>query len=202
MNRSRTPSTHSLELLPYRGPEGDPRPPVGGFLAAVALVLTDHPGASSTPPPHFLLIRRAQSKRDPWSGHMALPGGRKHPGDGSLLTTAIRETREETGVDLSQSGRLLGCLPPVAPAGSGLPSLTILPFVFQLTGDVDPRPQPDEVAEILWTPLTILDRDEHRGVHHHSMGSVKMAFPSILVEGHPVWGLTHRILKEFQQRLG
>lgn len=155
-----------------------------------------------TPPPHFLLIRRARSTRDPWSGQMALPGGRKHPGDGSLLNTAIRETREETGVDLVESGRLLGCLPSVAPAGSRLPRLAILPFVFQLIADVDPRPQPEEVAEILWAPLTILDGEEHRGVHHHSVGAVTMAFPSLLVEGHPVWGLTHRILEDFQKRLG
>ena len=77
--------------------------------AAVALVLRREPE------PSFLLVRRAHSPRDPWSGQMALPGGRRDPEDTGLRETAVRETREEVGIDLAQSGTLVGRLPDLKP---------------------------------------------------------------------------------------
>ncbi|MGB5283894.1 MAG: NUDIX domain-containing protein, partial [Polyangiales bacterium] len=65
--------------------------------AAVAMLLRE--GASG---PEVFFIRRAEHPRDPWSGHMAFPGGRRDAGDATLLDTAMRETREEVGVDLSR----------------------------------------------------------------------------------------------------
>src|SRR4051812_9489869 len=50
--------------------------------------------------PEVLMIKRADAEGDPWSGHIALPGGRMEPGDRDLSDTAVRETREETGVDV------------------------------------------------------------------------------------------------------
>ena len=63
--------------------------------AAVALVLLDGPQGIE-----ILLIKRAERADDPWSGQIALPGGRYDVGDRDLEATAVRETREETGVDL------------------------------------------------------------------------------------------------------
>src|SRR4051812_3842337 len=55
--------------------------------AAVAAILRD-----AAEGPEILFIRRAEHPQDPWSGHMAFPGGREEPGDADLLETAIRET--------------------------------------------------------------------------------------------------------------
>ncbi|MCA9639821.1 MAG: NUDIX domain-containing protein, partial [Myxococcales bacterium] len=74
----------------------------GGRFAAVAAVL--RPTDADT---EVLLIRRAEHEGDPWSGHMAFPGGRHDPTDPDLLTTARRETLEEVGLDLSRRARLL-----------------------------------------------------------------------------------------------
>ncbi|HEU4700285.1 MAG TPA: NUDIX domain-containing protein, partial [Gemmatimonadales bacterium] len=63
--------------------------------AAVALVVTPAPDS-------MLLIRRAERAGDPWSGHMALPGGRHSRGDADLAATAMRETAEEVGVRLDR----------------------------------------------------------------------------------------------------
>src|SRR5512138_157863 len=62
--------------------------------AAVAVVLVPSPDA-------VLLIRRAERPGDPWSGHMALPGGRRESGDADLVATAIREAAEELGLALT-----------------------------------------------------------------------------------------------------
>src|SRR5207244_5573124 len=78
-----------------------PQAAPGASPAAVALILLEGPQGLET-----LLIRRAERADDPWSGQVALPGGRRDPADGDLLVTAIRETRAETGVDLSAADRL------------------------------------------------------------------------------------------------
>src|SRR6478752_6570976 len=69
--------------------------------AAVAAVLVPSPDA-------VLLIRRAERAGDPWSGHMALPGGRREPEDADLVETARRETFEEVGLQLARSDLLGG----------------------------------------------------------------------------------------------
>jgi 8-oxo-dGTP pyrophosphatase MutT (NUDIX family) len=77
--------------------------------AAVALSLAPHGDDAA-----LLLVRRATHEMDPWSAHIALPGGRIEPGDESLLHTAIRETQEETGLDLTDA-TLLGTLSEIRP---------------------------------------------------------------------------------------
>src|SRR5260221_3044496 len=85
--------------------------------AAVTLVLLDGPQGLE-----ILLIKRAERGDDPWSGQIALPGGRYAAGDSDLEATAVRETREETGVDLSGAERL-GALDDLHPRTSLLPPL-------------------------------------------------------------------------------
>ena len=75
--------------------------PLEATETAVALVLA--PGSMGL---EALFIRRAERADDPWSGHIALPGGRREPGDADRLATAVRETREEVGVTLPASALL------------------------------------------------------------------------------------------------
>ena len=72
-------------------------------LAAVAAVLR------VVDEPELLFIKRAEVAHDPWSGHVAFPGGRMEPDDESLEATAIRETFEELSLDL-KAGQMLGRL--------------------------------------------------------------------------------------------
>lgn len=51
--------------------------------------------------PEVLFIRRTSREGDRWTGHVALPGGRRDPEDSDDASTAIRETREEVGLDIS-----------------------------------------------------------------------------------------------------
>jgi 8-oxo-dGTP pyrophosphatase MutT (NUDIX family) len=141
-----------------------------------------------------LFIRRAERAGDPWSGHIGLPGGRREPGDPDLLATAIRETREEIGVDLPP-GALLGSLDDLKPSSPVLPPLVIRPFVF----GVDPRPvagTSEEVVCSYWVPLDSLHAA--RGQSQVSIREKLVTVPCFRVPGLPeglvVWGLTYRIL--------
>ena len=65
--------------------------------AATALVLRPRTDDAL----ELLFIKRAEWAGDPWSGQVAFPGGRHEPHDPDLLTTSVRETQEETGIDLA-----------------------------------------------------------------------------------------------------
>jgi 8-oxo-dGTP pyrophosphatase MutT (NUDIX family) len=159
--------------------------------AAVAVVLRDaNQGAE------VLLIRRAERERDPWSGHMALPGGRSDPDDADPLATALRETREEVGLDLRQAAMLLGGLDELPAMSRGRPiGLTITPFVFELVASVELTLN-DEVVEALWAPLGPLARGEHHAVKRYLVEGATIDLPAWDIEGRIVWGLTYRMLQE------
>jgi 8-oxo-dGTP pyrophosphatase MutT (NUDIX family) len=184
---------------PYRGPEHDPEPREGGWVAAVAVILR---ASGGTAPPDLLLIRRAAHDLDPWSGHMALPGGRRDPDDASLLHTARRETLEEVDIRLDPESAVLGRLDAVSPQNPGLPPLTILPIVFSVQTGTEARiAAPREVAEIHWVPLTHFgERANHTTYRYPAAGDLR--FPAWDVGGRAVWGLTHRVLSDLLERLG
>ncbi len=78
----------------------------GDSRAAVAMIID---GSGSQSDPKVIFIERAQDSKDPWSGHMALPGGRCEASSESVMDTARRETHEEIGLYLPRDS-LLGRL--------------------------------------------------------------------------------------------
>ena len=160
--------------------------------AAVAIVVVPSPDA-------VLLIRRAERAGDPWSGHMALPGGRREPGDDDLLATAMRETREEVGFALLRSS-LLGSLDDVVPRTPVLPPVAVRPFVFSLAARPPLVPNP-EVAAVRWVHLDLL-------LHPETYHSVRLEIrgehrdvPAFQIEDAIVWGMTERILSALLEHL-
>ena len=159
--------------------------------AAVALLLRPREQLE------LLLIKRATHERDPWSGHMALPGGRRSADDPDLIATAFRETEEEIGVALSRDQHYLGALDEVAPATPRLPPIIIAPFVAVVPESTTTHPDPREVEFTVWVPVASLREPGAAGeiLIHFEGGS--QPFPSLTYGEHVIWGLTLRILTQF-----
>jgi 8-oxo-dGTP pyrophosphatase MutT (NUDIX family) len=161
--------------------------------AAVAIILTPQPDS-------ILLIRRADRSGDPWSGHMALPGGRREPGDPDLAGTAMRETAEEVGVELRRED-LAGSLADVIPRTPVLPPVAVRPFVFLLPERPAMRLNA-EVAQASWVPVDYLLRpDTHHPVQLEVAGQSRQV-QAYQLENAIIWGMTERILTSFLAELG
>jgi 8-oxo-dGTP pyrophosphatase MutT (NUDIX family) len=163
----------------------------GLYWAAVSVIIAPDPDA-------ILLIRRAHREGDPWSGHMALPGGRAEPGDRDLVATAMRETAEEVGVELRDAW-LLGALDDVAPRTPVLPPVAVRPYVFR----VPERPRlalNPEVAAAEWLDLARLADPAVRQEIPVEVSGRSRLYPAFVVPGGVVWGMTERILSAFLER--
>jgi 8-oxo-dGTP pyrophosphatase MutT (NUDIX family) len=181
-----------LEPLAARLRTHRPEPVKAGLQAAVAAVL--RPSAEGA---RVLLIERAERPGDRWSGQVSLPGGRADEADADLLSTAVRETIEEVGLDLGTHARLLGALPvrPALAAGRRL-DMTITPFVFELVREAALSLASTEVASAFWFPLEAA-RDGRWDQRHEVLhDGVPFALPSWRYDGRVIWGLTHAMLTE------
>lgn len=171
--------------------------------AAVTLILRPGPPGTANPAragdPSLLFVQRAELDGDPWSGHMAFPGGRREPGDPDLLATAIRETREETSLRLARRD-LLGALDDVHPLTHQLPSIAVTPFVAWYEGEGEISPS-DEVRDHIWVPVSALQAPEHRSAFTLRKGGQVASFPTFEFEGYTVWGLTFEIVARFLEIL-
>jgi len=166
--------------------------------AAVAIVLHDAPGGAE-----MLFIERAERRDDPWSGHMAFPGGRVDAGDADPRRAAERETCEEVGVDLLRASTL-GRLDDVDGAPPGRDRLIVSAFVYELAerGMLTPN---HEVREALWVPVAGLLEVARRVPFFWPPSQRETHYPGILVgvpDRHVIWGLTYRFLDLFFGILG
>jgi 8-oxo-dGTP pyrophosphatase MutT (NUDIX family) len=165
---------------------------VGDGRAAVAVLLR----LDDTP--SVLLMQRTVRDGDPWSGHVSFPGGRYQAGDGELLETAIRETREELAVDLRASSRLVGAMPPIQAIGRGrVVPMTVTPFVFVEETPVEPVTGA-EAEHVFWFPIADAAGGRFDGTfrYEHVEQKQTLDLPCWRYETYVVWGLTYRMLRD------
>src|SRR5436189_2830454 len=114
--------------------------------AAVAIVHARSPYDS------ILLMRRTVREHDSWSGQWSFPGGRTDPADRDPLDTALRELREECGIELTRE-HLERALPVRLARRRVGPFLPVAPFVFRVDSELPAIPCAVETAATLWVPL-------------------------------------------------
>ena len=159
--------------------------------AAVALIFR----AGDEGRPELLFIKRAEYPGDPWSGQVAFPGGREEQGDGSLMDTAIRETHEETGIDLARDGKVVGRLDDLYPRSVRLPPISVRPFVFVLDSEV-PLTLSSEVALAFWIPFGSLMHTDAWREDTVFARDVQLNARVFRHQDHVIWGMTERILAQ------
>jgi 8-oxo-dGTP pyrophosphatase MutT (NUDIX family) len=144
-----------------------------------------------------LLIRRAERLGDPWSSHLAFPGGRSDTLDANLEATAQRETREEVGLDLSVCAELLGAgaIRETRTARQAGARMSVAPYVYFCHSPGPVSIEPEEVAEAFWLdilPLLNGSRDTHFELEHSGN---KLRFPGYQVGEQVLWGLSYLLLQ-------
>lgn len=160
------------------------RPPAGGGRASAVLVLLgeDRPGE-----PDLLVLQRAATMRN-HAGQPAFPGGAADPGDPDPAATALREAKEEVGLDPS-SATVLAMLPELWIPVSSFVVTPVLAWWHE-PHEVYPC-QPAEVARVERLPVAELADPANRIRVRHPSGWVGPAFT---VKDMLVWGFTAGVI--------
>jgi 8-oxo-dGTP pyrophosphatase MutT (NUDIX family) len=166
--------------------------------AVVALVDGDHAETAS-----LLMIQRAKREGDPWSGHMAFPGGRAEKVDRNGLATAKREMHEEVGFDVDAAehqhlkARVIGRLSDVATTRRSIAKkMVISPYVMMV--ESRPKLEPNyEVDQAVWIPLAYFSNPDNREISSFKFGDEQREFPCLrYADNQVIWGMTLRMIDE------
>jgi 8-oxo-dGTP pyrophosphatase MutT (NUDIX family) len=139
---------------------------------------------------HLLFTRRATTLPH-HQGQVAFPGGTTHPDDADLLATALREAHEEIGLD-PRHVTILGALDDLETVSS---RFVITPFVGLVPHPYEWRASPDEVDAIFTVPVRRLVARGTERQEQWDFGGSRHPIDLYEVDGHIIWGATHRITR-------
>lgn len=145
----------------------------GKEYAAVAIILCNE---------SLVVEKRSSIRDDPWSGQFSLPGGHHSKMDNTLRDTAIRETLEETGVNLDKNAKYIGHLGPFVPRNR--PNLEVYAYAFEIPEQLE-LISSEESEYLVWVELSEL---------HLFEGDYGRSFK---FREAVIWGLTERIIERF-----
>jgi len=165
--------------------------------AAVMLILREEDAGYS-----MLFIKRPENRRDAFSGHMAFPGGKVKSIDKNKVETAIRETLEETGIDLNKSGGILGELDDFHPNNPRASHYAVTPCLSILRGHVGLNLDTSEVAEAIWIPISHLKEIKNQEIRIKERSGRLIEDFVYYYRDYVIWGMTGRILSQFLRLFG
>ena len=157
--------------------------------AAVLVGIVLHEGAWQ-----ILLTKRAETLKQ-HTGQIAFAGGHKDVQDDSLTATALREADEETAIPITAWQTFAPLSFYDTPSG-----YRVTPVPAICTHSVNPKANPDEVAEIFYLPLDCalnLQNYTFRQLHHNNQ---TLALPALPFQHYDIWGLTALILYGLAER--
>ena len=111
-------------------------------------------------------------------------------GDRTAKDTAVRETKEEVGINLEYAADFMG-YGEVTTTHTG--TMDVVPSVFALKRQVEVKSN-EEVASFRWIGLSDMLVPAARSNYRFRYEGRKVEMPAYAVEGYVVWGLTYRIL--------
>jgi len=131
------------------------------------------------------------------AGQVAFPGGRSEPADGDALTTALRESEEEIGLDRALVTPLgyLDCFETIS-------GFCITPVVAKIAAEAQLYPAPDEVAEVFEVPLAFLLEPANLRRYTMEFRGHQRPMVEFIHGGHRIWGATAAMLFNLLQRMG
>ncbi len=179
-------------LLPVRTDTGERRPPAAPVgvapveSAVLVLVTPDAEGRAAV-----LLTERA-TRAGHHSGEVSFPGGRAEPGDRDLAETAIREAREEVGLDPEQGG--FAVVGPLTPFWIPVSNFRVTPYLAMADRRPELVPSPAEVARIVWAPIDAFLPGAPIEMVEREVRGWPLRYGGYRVDGLHVWGATARIL--------
>jgi 8-oxo-dGTP pyrophosphatase MutT (NUDIX family) len=157
--------------------------------------------AEAGPTPHMCFIRRAKWDGDPWSEHIAFPGGSRL-GDETALQTVRREVQEEVGISLAEDAEVVR-LPQLRIRLAGRERLLLLDsFVCHLPGPLPALQCGAEVASAFWTPVS--EVWDAQNLDHLVLGDQGdlLIYPAVRLPQGMVFGITLRVLTLLSDQLG
>ena len=141
-----------------------------------------------------LTMRSSRLKHHP--GQIAFPGGKKDPGDPTLVDAALREAEEEVGLPRSKV-EILGALP----RHETVTSFDVTPFIGLIEGRFDPVPEAGEVAEVFEVPLEFLANPSHFRIEGRRWKGRRRHYYAVPWGPYYIWGATARMLRGLAGRL-
>lgn len=167
-----------------------PEPPTALKPAAVLIPILPRPNGAT------VLLTQRTTTLSSHAGQIAFPGGRADLADATVLSTALREAREEVGL-VPDRVHVLGKMNPYK-TGSGYDITPVLGLV-RLPAEF--IPSPDEVDEIFEVPLSFLmEGANYQRLEREWKGAKRQTY-AIPYQTHYIWGVTAGILRTLFETL-
>ena len=143
----------------------------------------------------LLVLTKRSSALKHHPGQIAFPGGKRDAGE-SLVTTALRETEEEIGLDRKQV-RIIGTLPP----HETVTSFQVSPHVGVIDGPFDPVPEIGEVAEVFTVPLSHVLNPDNYVIEGRRWRGQRRQYFVVPYGPYYIWGATARMLRSLADQV-